>query len=131
MRRTVLAQVNYGRLRDGLWASDPSYGHNGVFNIQGPCGAVLRIVASDGEDPDAEGWEHVSVSTGRRCPNWIEMCFVKRLFWDDEETVLQFHPPSSVYVNNHPNCLHLWRHRTEEVRLPPTQLVGRYIEGAQ
>ena len=60
----------------------------------------------------------------RRCPNWIEMCFVKDLFWDDEELVVQFHPPRSRYVNNHPYCLHLWRDVEERVRLPPSELVG-------
>jgi hypothetical protein len=81
----------------------------------------LRIMAVDGKDT---GWEHVSVSLKNRTPNWDEMCFIKSLFWDDEETVIQFHPPKSEYVNNHPNCLHLWRHVTNEIELPPSILVG-------
>lgn len=27
-----------------------------------------------------DGWEHVSVSLGHRCPTWYEMCFVKKSF---------------------------------------------------
>jgi len=70
------------------------------------------IVASDGD-----GWEHVSVhildkqtSTPKtRTPKWDEMEFVKNLFWDEEDTVIQYHPAKSNYVNVHPNVLHLWR----------------------
>jgi hypothetical protein len=64
----------------------------------------LNVVASV-----EEGWEHVSVSLGNRCPTWDEMCFVKGLFWDDEDVAIQFHPAKSEYVNFHPFALHLWR----------------------
>jgi hypothetical protein len=37
------------------------------------------------------------------------MCFVKGLFWDDEDVAIQFHPAKSEYVNFHPFALHLWR----------------------
>lgn len=47
------------------------------------------------------GWEHVSVSTPSRLPTWDEMSFVKSLFWDDEDCVMQLHPPKSTYVNDH------------------------------
>ena len=98
MRMSKLVEA--GRIRTGLLGSDPSDGANGAFAIIGPMGATLRIIASDGVDPVAEGWEHVSVSlSSKRCPNWLEMCFVKDLFWSDEETVIQFHPPRSEYVN--------------------------------
>ena len=124
MRKTLPKKLEDGRERTGPFASDPQDGANGKFYIQGPCGAILMIVASDGQDPEAEGWEHVSVSIPNRCPNWTEMCFVKDLFWDEEECVVQFHPPKSEYVNNHPYCLHLWRDLTADVRLPPSHLVG-------
>lgn len=125
MRKTVPDKLEAGRFTTGWMASDASYGFYGAFEIQGPCGAALRIVASGG-DADlkvSEGWEHVSISTQRRPPNWQEMCFVKTLFWEPEETVIQFHPPESSYVNNHPHCLHLWK-PPFEVRLPPSILVG-------
>jgi hypothetical protein len=70
------------------------------------------------------GWEHVSVSVDGRVPNWQEMCFVKNLFWSDEECVVQFHPPKSEYVNLHPYCLHLWKPLERDVLLPPSLLVG-------
>ncbi|WP_431309684.1 DUF7694 domain-containing protein [Bradyrhizobium iriomotense] len=70
------------------------------------------------------GWEHVSVSIPRRCPNWQEMCFVKDLFWDEEECVMQLHPPRSEYVNNNRYCLHLWRPTSRAIPTPPSGLVG-------
>jgi hypothetical protein len=51
------------------------------------------------------------------------MAFVKDLFWHDDECVVQFHPPKSEYINNHPYCLHLWK-PPYEVKLPPSILVG-------
>lgn len=79
----------------------------------------LRVIASHGL-----GWDHVSVSLPNRCPNWLEMCFVKELFFDDEECVMQLHPPKSKYISNHPYCLHLWRPQDTAIALPPDITVG-------
>jgi len=95
-------------------------GRNGFFEIpHPPTNVVLRVVASDGE-----GWEHVSVSLRNRCPNWPEMCHVKRLFWGDDEAVIQYHPRESQYVNCHPFCLHLWRPTRHKIPEPPMSFVG-------
>jgi hypothetical protein len=51
------------------------------------------------------------------------MCFVKRLCWDGEDVVVQFHPRESTYVNVHPNVLHLWRWRQGEFPTPPMAAV--------
>lgn len=92
---------------------------NGAGLLPGPY-RVLTVIFSDGE-----GWEHVSVSTPSRAPNWDEMCFVKHLFWDAEDCVIQFHPPRSAYVNRHPYCLHLWRPSGGAgVLVPPSWMVG-------
>lgn len=82
-------------------------------------GRDLKVIASTGMD-----WDHVSVSLSNRCPNWEEMCFVKSLFFDDEECVMQLHPPKSSYVNCHPYCLHLWKPQKANILMPPTILVG-------
>lgn len=119
MRPALPDQLERGRIRDGLYGSDASFGPNGAFQIFGPCGRDLRIIASNGE-----GWEHVSVSLPSRCPNWQEMCFVKDLFWEAEETVIQYHPPKSQYVNCHQFCLHLWKPIGIELPLPPSIMVG-------
>ena len=80
---------------------------------------AMAIIASWGG-----GWDHVSVSFSKRCPTWDEMCMVKAIFWSDEECVVQYHPPRSVYVNNHPYCLHLWKSQGVAIEMPPTFMVG-------
>jgi hypothetical protein len=126
MRAILPEKLEDGRVTRGLFATPRSYGPYGKFIVQGPCGAELMIVASGADIPEAQGWEHVSVSipNAKRCPNWPEMCFVKDLFWSEDEAVVQFHPPKSEYVNNHPFCLHLWRAVDQHMRLPPSIMVG-------
>lgn len=70
------------------------------------------------------GWDHVSASCAKRTPCWDEMCEIKSIFFDDDETVIQFHPAASVYVNNHPHCLHLWKKQGQEHELPPSIMTG-------
>lgn len=95
---------------------------NGIFKVF-VNGKSFYIVASNGG-----GWEHVSVSPCNRkrqtCPTWDEMCAIKDLFFDEEETVVQYHPPKSDYVNMHPYCLHLWRPIGREIPRPPSIFVG-------
>ena len=79
---------------------------------------TVGIVASWGG-----GWEHVSVSLPRRCPTCDEMCLIKDIFWDEEECVVQFHPPRSQYVDTHPYCLHLWKKIGETYETPPKEFV--------
>lgn len=52
------------------------------------------------------------------------MCWLKDQFWDEEECVVQFHPPRSDYVNNHPFVLHLWKPLAVEMPRPPSIAVG-------
>lgn len=83
-----------------------------------------RIAQEDLGDDYA--WDHVSVSIGGplpRCPTWEEMAYVKDLFFKPEETVFQFHPAISQYVNCHPHTLHLWRPLLVTVPLPPSVMV--------
>ena len=125
MRSAVPERLEAGRIREGLQGSTSDWGFNGAFIVHGPCGEYLRIIISAGaaDDTVSHGWQHVSVSTRRRPPNWQEMCFVKNLCWDEEELVLQFHPPRSQYVNNHRFVLHMWK-APYDVPLPPSILVG-------
>lgn len=91
---------------------------NGYFVVPG-IGCDLRIIASD-----QEGWDHVSVSTKRRCPNWTEMRRVKELFFLDEEPAFQIFPAKKDYINCHPNCLHWWRPQQGEILMPPTDMIA-------
>lgn len=72
------------------------------------------------------GWDHVSVSPYKKriTPEWDDMCILKAIFFKDDEAVIQIHPPKDQYVNNMPNCLHLWRYQDGEMILPPSFMVG-------
>jgi hypothetical protein len=109
---------------DGRFAS-PRGARYGAFSVLGPCGRKLLVIADDGVAQESTtGWEHVSVSIpGKHPPNWQEMNWIKEQFWRDDETVLQFHPAKSDYVNIHPNCLHLWRVVAFDHPLPERLLV--------
>lgn len=75
----------------------------------------------------AGGWEHVSICPDNRVPTWDEMCKLKDMFWNEDEAVVQFHPPKSEYVNNVKNCLHLWKpieKYSGKLPLPPSLFVG-------
>jgi hypothetical protein len=90
------------RIMTGEFATSFSAGNNGAFLFKFR-GYEVFCIASDGL-----GWEHVSVSIDReRTPSWDIMNHVKNLFWGEEDTVLQFHPPKSEYVNDCVGCLHL------------------------
>jgi len=104
--------------------SDPSYGNNGMFRLRRK--VRLQFTTIFAQASDGGGWEHVSVSIAKakRCPSWNEMCWVKDLFWDPEDTIIQFHPPESEYVSQHDYALHLWRKVGENWQTPPSIFVG-------
>jgi hypothetical protein len=109
---------------------ETEYGDNyGVFLIpHAKTGVKLRAIAQAGENSRADlgdqfAWDHVSVSLPTRIPNWTEMAFVKSIFWDDDETVVQFHVPAADHQNLHPNCLHLWRPLLLIIPRPPGLMV--------
>jgi hypothetical protein len=119
MRLTIPDKLEQGRILNGEMGSSSAYGTTGAFFVMGPCSTELLMIGSDDEN-----WEHVSVSCRKRTPNWPEMCFVKDLFWDEEECVIQFHPPKSEYVNFHGFCLHLWKPTGRNIETPLLILVG-------
>ena len=117
-------EINKHRERNGRFGTDDSDGFNGLFWMW-IGNERLRIIASDGL-----GWKHVSVTRrdSARVPTWEMMCAVKDLFWEETDWVVQFHPPKSEYVNNHPGCLHLWQPTEQKLPVPDSILVG--IKGA-
>jgi hypothetical protein len=122
MRTTFSDRVERGRVVDGPLVSRPGDDF-GKFFVRTRLGVELCIIASSGSKDVP--WEHVSVSTrAARCPSWEEMCFVKDLFWEEEEVVMQLHPRKSQYVNCHPFCLHLWRPLLTTIPTPPPMTVG-------
>lgn len=100
--------------------SDESAGQNGMFRVNSQWG-MLRCICSDGM-----GWKHVSVSieSDNRPPKWDAMCFIKDLFFEPEDWVVQFHPAKSEYVNYHPGCLHLWMPLEAKMPTPDSIMVG-------
>lgn len=122
MRAAFSDRVERARVNAGPRFTSSRGDPFGLFELRTNAGERLRVLASPGSDEIP--WEHVSVSTPTRCPTWEEMAWVKSLFFDDEEAVVQFHPPRAHYVNYHPYCLHLWRPLGVELALPPTIAVG-------
>lgn len=102
MKTTLPEKVEYNRV-DG-----PPNTRCGATQLKHG-NARLCVIFSEGL-----GWDHVSVSLPTRCPTWEEMCYVKNVFFDEHEAVMQLHPPRSEYVNNHPYCLHLWKPQSPE-----------------
>lgn len=103
-----------GRLQIVKEGIDGGMGYVNLPITKGP----LAVVFSWGG-----GWDHISVSHRNRTPTWDEMCMVKDIFFDEEECVVQYHPPKSHYVNNHPYCLHLWKPQNHEIIMPPKVFV--------
>lgn len=82
----------------GPLCSSESDGINGRFGFI-INGLRVLVVASDGSDPECPiPWKHVSVSIvgSSLPPSWAVMCKVKEIFWDDEQAVMQLHPPKST-----------------------------------
>jgi len=129
MRTAPWRHLDRYRLIAGPMAS-PLGATFGAFRIPRPHGGLtLAVIATDGDQSDTGlgpeyAWEHVSVSLPGRCPNWAEMSFIKDLFWDEHETVMQLHVPKADHRNLHPNCLHLWKPVGIELPRPPTDTVA-------
>lgn len=112
--------INRWRIREGALRSTNKDGNNGAFRIPGPNRQTFIVVASDGE-----GWDHVSVhiQDAHRCPTWEEMCFIKDIFWQPDECVIQYHPAQSVYINVHHTTLHLWKPQNITLPTPPMEMI--------
>lgn len=117
----------YYRVKIGMYATPASYGNAGMFLFPHYKVKDYEIVCMIS---DMEGWEHVSVTIKRkgkeatRCPTWEEMCWVKSQFWEEEECVIEYHPPKSEYVSCHAFCLHLWKPIGITLPLPDSLMVG-------
>ena len=77
------------------------------------------------------GWDHVSVTRARnrkRPPRWEEMEQVRRMFFKDDECVMQLHAPIAEYVDGSragdcAGCLHLWRPHEGGIPRPPMWMI--------
>lgn len=130
MREIVKSKVNKFRVRTGAAGTNDDIGNYGAFLVQSKNHLVqLAVICADGDNE--YGWEHVSlhaieIKKGKRIeriPTWEEMCEVKDLFFEEDETVIQFHPAKEEYVNDNPYVLHLWRQAGINHPLPPNILI--------
>jgi len=97
--------------------------HNGCFLLGSNKNVkdTIRVIASS--YPDDGGWDHISVSLSHRCPTWIEMDYIKRIFMGDDVVAYQLHVKSKDHINCHPHVLHIWRPWSQEIPLPPKEYV--------
>jgi len=117
MRKNLPEKYEIRRINHPRYAT-PDYGDiQGFFAIPFK-NKQLHVMSGCGD-----GWDHVSVSLKHRCPTWDEMCFIKKIFWEPNETVIQFHPSIDVYKNLHKYCLHLWKPHNEIILLPPGDMI--------
>lgn len=113
--------LNRFRVRTGPFASHEGFGCNGYFCLLIK-NQKVKVIASDGG-----GWQHVSVSLAdhpKSTPSYKVMQEVRRLFYEDEDWVVQFSPPKSEHINNHEGCLHWWRPTDQQMPTPPSIMVG-------
>ena len=119
--KAITSDLEKCRIRGGPFASRPEDGNNGCFIIRSPQLRSLVVIISDGLD-----WDHVSVSVDHKpnlTPTWREMCFIKHLFFEAGEWVVQYHPSQESYINFHEGALHLWRPQNQEIPKPPLEMV--------
>lgn len=115
------------RVLNGEMGSTADFGANGLFIIPHQMIDKYEYVCICG---DGNGWDHVSVSIRstvrkvERCPTREEMCFIKSLFWDDDEIVIEYHPAKSDCISNHPFVLHPWKPQGIELPTPDPLMVG-------
>lgn len=126
MKPTPWLQAEPYRTSKYPWIS--KYGDNyGAFRIPYK-GVALLVLVSAGENGaiefgDAHAWDHISVSAPNRTPTWQEMDYIKDIFWNPDETVMQLHVPKSEHINCHPNVLHLWKPLLIPIPRPPSSAV--------
>lgn len=111
----------------------------GAFKCDSPTRKLheLIIMASPGGTFEDGGkqrtvkWEHVSVHASANftgtwvntTPTWDEMDYVKGLFWDPADVVMQLHVNDGKKIDIHKFTLHLWRPTDKDIPLPDPDLV--------
>lgn len=128
MRKILHDLAEKGRVTDLPKLATNRGDRFGFFFLRPSWGdALLKVMACAGDHveerhgrfPNGARWDHVSVSCETRTPTWAEMAWVKSLFFEPAECCVEYHPPASVYVNDNPNVLHIWRPLDAEIPMPP------------
>jgi hypothetical protein len=118
LKKTLPPNLEKYRRDHPFYVEAPAGSIEGFFVI--PYGdQIIAVISGSGEN-----WDHVSASLKNRTPTWQEMNWIKNLFFEPEETVIQIHPPQSQYVNVASNALHLWRCWDQVIKLPPRSMLA-------
>jgi len=67
----------------------------------------LLIILTVGEELDNKNWLHISYSRSHSIPDYHDTKFILNNFVLDKKAITVY-PSKEEYVNDHPNCLHLW-----------------------
>lgn len=125
------AHLDQYRVTEGEGATTPEDGCNGHFKFK-IGDAIIQVNASD---RDIEGWEHVICAAFEkpksniisrltaqepepRAPNMEETFAIKRLFWDDDESVCEYIPAKGSGMPMCMNARHLWRRTYSDFPMP-------------
>lgn len=79
----------------------------------------MTLICSIARESDGRLWEHISLAHRDRTPRWEELVAVKEWLVGTTTYAYQVVPPRAVYVNLHPNVLHLFRCLEDDGRQLP------------
>jgi hypothetical protein len=68
----------------------------------------MSLIVSSAIEEDGRRWAHISIAMPETLPSWDDLRAVKEQLVGAEWDAYQVLPRASRYVNQHPNCLHLW-----------------------
>jgi hypothetical protein len=126
--------LNQFRIKEGEGATTDADGLNGNFKFA-LAGVIVQVSSSETE---IEGYEHliavafdkpqssiISRLTAKdpvpRCLTNEEKMQVKRLFWEDDECVVEYLPAKGSQMPFHFTATHLWRRTFSEFPMPIRQ----------
>lgn len=129
--------INAYRVTEGEGATNDADGLNGNFTFKLK-DAIVQVSFAGDEIP---GWEHavavcfdkpsssiISRFTSKepepRCPTNEEIMHIKRLFFDDDEAVVEIIPAKGNQTPWHPIARHLWHRTFSEFPMPLKTEVG-------
>jgi hypothetical protein len=120
MRKICPPELDAARVVHPVAGESPAGEMYGFFVFDAKDAIAVMSSGEADNDPTvyASDWEHISVARANRIPSWDDMKRMKELFWDDDECVVQFHPPKADYVNIQPYVLHIWK-PPYALELPP------------
>ena len=123
--------MNRFRLREGAMATDDDALYEGCFIIKSPFDrfTVFQVKSSELPDPidPEQTWEHITVIVKQelmpskqlvqRKPDHRERDYIMSMFWDEWETVQEFHNRSANKHLDH-RIAQYWRHSEGQTVIP-------------